>query len=125
MSTEASEKTNEQLLAEFEQALQTLSDKLGNLLHYGRYELEYIDRGLTDYKVRWATMKVGDHTLTLQPTEHFFSGRKGSEVRLHLPDNPVTNEMIESWDRQSIQRDIDYHTKELEALLERKKKLCI
>lgn len=120
MSTEASKKTNEQLHAEFEQALQTLSEKLGNLLHYGSYELSYINRSLTNDAVTWVTMKVGEHTLTLQPTSQYFPDREGTEVRLLLPDNPVTQEMLDSWDRQTLQRDIDYHKKELEKLNKRK-----
>ena len=121
---EQNNKTNEQLHEEFELALQNLSEKLYALLHYGSYALEYLNRDWQTHVVRSAHMKVGKHRLILQATDWDKEDPKGTEVTINLPDNPVTEDMLAQWDKQTIQRDIDYHQRQLEALLERKKELA-
>ena len=115
--------SNEQLHKELEQALTALSQALYNLIHNGSYPLEYIDRDWKTGAVRWANMNVGKHRLTLKATELDKQNPDGTEVTVRLPDNPISEEVLESWDRQSIQRDIDYHQRELDKLQKRKAEL--
>lgn len=119
---ENNNKTNEQLHEEFEQALQNLNEKLYALLHWGSYELHYVNRDFNTKKVTWADMRIGDHRLILRGNSDI-PGMDGSEVTFKFPNNPVNEELLNSWDKQSIQKDIDYHMECLKKLVERQQVL--
>ncbi len=127
--TEKINKTNEQLHQEFEDALKNLEEKLYNLLQYGSYALTDLMRDFKTNKVNHATMKVGKHHLFLKCDKYCYSSQDGTEVTLHFDNNPVSEEMMESWDRLSIQKDIDYYQKQLDALIalqkEQQKKVVV
>ena len=116
-------KTNEQLHQELEDALKNLSEKLYNLLHYGSYQFDYLDRGFKSDKLSSGVMRVGNHKLLLKSTEYKYGEEGGTEVIVSLPGNPVNEEMLKAWDRQVIDRDIEYYQKKLDGLLEWKKEL--
>ena len=116
-------KTNEQLHQELEDALKNLSEKLYNLLHYGSYQFEYLNRGFKSDKLSSGVMRVGNHKLLLKSTEYKYGEEDGTEVVVSLPGNPVNEEMLNAWDRQGIDRDIEYYQKKLDGLLEWKKEL--
>ena len=115
-------KTNEQLHEEFEQALQTLQEKLYNLLHYGNYDIDDISRNLTTNRLQSMGMIVGKHRLVLRNKEMFGRG-PGSTVEITFEENPVNQSLIDAWDRQIIDRDIAYHQRELEQLQRVKEEL--
>lgn len=119
---EQNKKTNEQLHEELEQALANLSEKLRNLINNGSYKLVNMSRDWTTQALSWATMEVGPHRIHLQASSPY-GDNKGTEISLSLPDNPVTQEVMESWDRQTILHDIEYHQSNLEKLQARKKEL--
>lgn len=116
-------KTNEQLHQELDDALKNLSEKLYNLLHYGSYQFDYLDRGFKSDKLSSGVMRVGNHKLILKSTENKYGEEDGTEVVVSLPGNPVNEEMLKAWDRQVIDRDIEYYQKKLDGLLEWKKEL--
>lgn len=116
-------KTNEQLHQELDDALKNLSEKLYNLLHYGSYQFEYLDRGFKSNKLSSGVMRVGNHKLILKSTENKYGEEDGTEVVVSLPGNPVNEEMLKAWDRQVIDHDIEYYQKKLDGLLEWKKEL--
>lgn len=116
-------KTNEQLHEEFEEALQILSEKLYALLHFGSYQLEYLNRDWKTNAVSWANMNVGKHRLHLKATDWDKENPDGTEVTINLPDNPVTEDLLALWDRQTIEKDIAYHQCQLNDLLKRKEEL--
>lgn len=112
-------KTNEQLHEEMEQALKVFTEKLYNLLHFGSYELVHISRDFRDHKVDFAQMKIGEHRVFLKVND------EGSEVHINFTENPVNKELLEAYDRQTIDNDIDYHKRQIEALETRKKDLAL
>lgn len=112
---------NKVLHQEFEDALQTLTDKLDRLLHYGTYTFERMSRDFETNRISFAVMKVGDHRLVLQSSKSTL--RDGTTVEITLPGNPVNQDMLNAWDRQTIQSDIDYHQKELDKLNKLKEEL--
>lgn len=116
-------KTNEQLHQELDDALKNLSEKLYNLLHYGSYQFDYLDRGFKSDKLSSGVMRVGNHKLILKSTENKYGEEDGTEVVVSLPGNPVNEEMLKAWDRQVIDHDIEYYQKKLDGLLEWKKEL--
>lgn len=122
---EKNTKTNEQLHQEFEQALANLSEKLSALLHYGSYTLEQLSRDFNSQKVEWASMTVGKHRIILQATSEKYGREEGTEVRVFLPENPVNEELIKAWDKQTIDSDIEYYQTKLNALLNQKENLNI
>ena len=118
------EKTNEQLHQEFQGALKNLSEKIYNLLHHGSYQLEYINRDYTTQKVTSATMRAKDFLLFMRLDErNKYLEAKGTEVTVTLPDNPLDQKLLDAWDMQSIDNDIAYHIKTLEALQKQKSNL--
>ena len=116
-------KTNEQLHEELEHALNNLSEKLANLLHYGSYSFSYLNRDWDDKKLSSACIEVGENKLFLQATDEKYGRKEGTEVRVLLPGNPVNESMLEAWDKQIIDHDIEYHQRQLNALMKRKEAL--
>ena len=115
------EKTNEQLHQEFQDALKNLSEKIYNLLYHGSYQLEYVNRDYTTQKVTSATMRAKDFLLFMRLDErNKYLEAKGTEVTVTLPDNPLDQKLLDAWDMQSIDNDIAYHIKTLEALQKQK-----
>ena len=118
------EKTNEQLHQEFQDAPKNLSEKIYNLLHHGSYQLEYVNRDYTTQKVTSATMRAKDFLLFMRLDErNKYLEAKGTEVTVTLPDNPLDQKLLDAWDMQSIDNDIAYHIKTLEALQKQKSNL--
>jgi hypothetical protein len=118
------EKTNEQLHQEFQDALKNLSEKIYNLLHHGSYQLEYVNRDYTTQKVTSATMRAKDFLLFMRLDErNKYLEAKGTEVTVTLPNNPLDQKLLDAWDMQSIDNDIAYHIKTLEALQKQKSNL--
>ena len=118
------EKTNEQLHQEFQDALKNLSEKIYNLLHYGSYQLEYVNRDFETQAVTSATMRAKDSLLFMRLDErNKYLEAKGTEVTVTLPDNPLDQKILDAWDTQSIDNDIAYHIKTLEALQKQKSNL--
>ena len=118
------EKTNEQLHQEFQDALKDLSEKIYNLLHHGSYQLEYVNRDYTTQKVTSATMRAKDFLLFMRLDErNKYLEAKGTEVTVTLPNNPLDQRLLDAWDVQSIDNDIAYHIKTLEALQKQKSNL--
>lgn len=118
------EKTNEQLHREFQDALNNLSEKIYNLLYYGSYQLEYVNRDYTTQEVTSATMRANDFLLFMRLGEgnKYLEG-KGTEVTVTLPKNPIDQKILDAWDTQSIDNEIAYHIKKLEALQKQKTNL--
>ena len=118
------EKTNEQLHQEFQDALKNLSEKIYNLLHHGSYQLEYVNRDYTTQEVTSATMRAKDFLLFMRLGEsNKYLENKGTEVTVTLPDNPIDQKLLDAWDTQSIDNEIAYHIKKLEALQKQKTNL--
>ena len=118
------EKTNEQLHQEFQDALKNLSEKIYNLLHHGSYQLEYVNRDYTTQKVTSATMRAKDFLLFMRLDErNKYLEAKGTEVTVTLPDNSLDQKLLDAWDIQSIDNEIAYHIKTLEALQKQKSNL--
>ena len=118
------EKTNEQLHQEFQDALKNLSEKIYNLLYHGSYQLEYVNRDYTTQKVTSATMRAKDFLLFMKLDErNKYLEVKGTEVTVTLPNNPLDQKLLDAWDIQSIDNEIAYHIKKLEALQKQKTNL--
>lgn len=118
------EKTNEQLHQEFQDALKNLSEKIYNLLHYGSYQLEYVNRDFETQAVTSATMRAKDYLLFMRLDErNKYLEAKGTEVTVTLPDNALDQKILDAWDTQSIDNEIAYHIKKLEALQKQKSNL--
>ena len=94
------------------------------MLHHGSYQLEYVNRDYTTQKVTSATMRAKDFLLFMRLDErNKYLEAKGTEVTVTLPDNPLDQKLLDAWDMQSIDNDIAYHIKTLEALQKQKSNL--
>ena len=118
------DKTNEQLHKEVQDALKVLSEKLYNLLHYGSYSLDYVNRDFETNAVNSASLRFEDAVFSLRMDGKFkFLEKEGSEVTVILPDNPIDQKLLDAWDSQTIDKDIAYHIKQLKSLRQQKVKL--
>lgn len=118
------DKTNEQLHKEVQDALKVLSEKLYNLLHYGSYSLDYVNRDFETNAVNSASLRFEDAVFLLRMDGKFkFLEKEGSEVTVILPDNPIDQKLLDAWDSQTIDKDIAYHIKQLKSLRQQKVKL--
>ena len=118
------DKTNEQLHKEVQDALKVLSEKLYNLLHYGSYSLDYVNRDFETNVVNSASLRFEDAVFLLKMDGKFkFLEKEGSEVTVILPDNPIDQKLLDAWDSQTIDKDIAFHIKQLESLRQQKAKL--
>ena len=116
-------KTNDQMYEELEQALNLVSEKLNQLIRNGSYTLERISRDPTTNRVDWAFMWVGKHRMTLKANSKWKQNEGGTELNLTLPENPITQDILDAWDRHTIDKDIAYHQRELEKLMKVRKDL--
>lgn len=123
MNTENNEKTNEQMRAELEEALDLVSEKLRQLIYHGSYKLDRFSRDYQTNRLEWAFMGIGTHQIRLEAGNKWRNVKEGTSITVALPDNPITQEVLDMWDRQLIDGDIDYHKKKLESLMKRKEEL--
>ena len=118
------EKGNELLHQELKDALDNLSEKIYNLIHYGSYKLESINRNYRTQAVDSAIMRAHDFMLYMRLSDEYkYLESKGTEVTITLPNNPIDQKVIDAWDSQSIDDEIAYHKKTLKALEEQRSKL--
>ena len=85
---------------------------LKELLHKGSYQLKYLSR-------HWETQKVTDGAMDIGDFEIAFN-RERWEIIMPIEDNPINAEILKSWDKQTIARDIKYHQEKLDTLLKLK-----
>ena len=118
------EKSNELLYQELKDALDNLSEKIYNLVHYGSYKLESINRNYRTQAVDSAIMRAYDFMLYMRLSDEYkYLESKGTEVTITLPNNPIDQKVIDAWDSQSIDDEIAYHKKTLKALEEQRNRL--
>lgn len=116
-------KTNEQMLAELEQALSVVTEKIDQLIRNGSYKLESMSRDYKTNRLDWAFLWVGKHRLMLKADSKWPQNHGETELNLTLPENPITPDIVEAWDRQVIDKEIAYHRATLEGLLKVKQEL--
>lgn len=118
------EKSNELLYQELRDALDNLSEKIYNLVHYGSYKLESINRNYRTQAVDSAIMRAYDFMLYMRLSDEYkYLESKGTEVTITLPNNPIDQKVIDAWDSQSIDDEIAYHKKTLKVLEEQRSRL--
>lgn len=116
---EEEKKENVKLQA-VEDALADFKAKLLDLLYNGEYTLKYISRSITDNHVNWAELNIGGHRVIVNEA----TGKEGTvDLHFEVEEFPISKELMEAYDRLSIDRDISYHQKQLDKLLARKKEL--
>lgn len=118
------EKSNELLHQELKDALDNLSKKIYNLVHYGSYKLESINRNYRTQAVDSAIMRTHDFMLYMRLSDEYKRlESRGTEVTITLPNNPIDQKIIDAWDLQSIDDEVAYHKKTLKALEEQRSRL--
>ena len=116
---EEEKKENVKLQA-VEESLADFKAKLLDLLYNGEYTLKYINRSITDNHVSWAELNIGGHRVIVNEA----TGKSGTvDLHFEVEEFPISKELMEAYDRLSIDRDISYHQKQLDKLLARKKEL--
>lgn len=116
----AEEKKENVKLQAVEEALADFKAKLLDLLYNGEYTLKYINRSITDNHVSWAELNIGGNRVIVNEA----TGKSGTvDLHFEVEEFPISKELMEAYDRLSIDRDISYHQKQLDKLLARKKEL--
>ena len=95
-------------------SLKQFCEDIKKFIHYGTYKLDTLYRGL-DGKVSTAHIKFGNIRIVLRANEW--------SVNMPVEGNPVNPDLLDSWERQTIDEEIAYHKEQLDALIKRKKEL--
>lgn len=115
--------SNEQMLLDVKDAQHSFVEKLAVLLRWGSYNIKNLHRDIR-------TNAVNTATLELEPGVEIYLRSfcdyvdNCMEVCVGFSENPVNQELLEHYDRMSIDRDIDYHRRQLESLTERREELA-
>jgi hypothetical protein len=105
---------NNELYAKMKASLSQFCFDLKELIHKGTYDLHYLYRDASG-KVNTVHMNVGDTRIILRADEW--------SVNMPVEGNPVNPELLDNWDRQQIDWEINYHQEQLELLKKRKEEL--
>ena len=116
-------KTNEEMFAEFEDALNLVSEKAEQLLKHGSYRLEQVLRDYKSNELETAVIFIGKHRIRLQANSGWANNKNGTEITVALPKNPISQKELDGYDIQIIGSDIGYHRGMVEKLVKRKEEL--
>ncbi len=115
-------KAKDPKLVAMEEALANFKEKLVDLLYNGTYSLNRINRDWTDHHVIWAELTVGKHRILIN--EPPGRERQGTfDLHLELEECPINKELLEMYDRLSVDNDISYYKKKLQELEAHKARL--
>ena len=113
-------KAKDPRLVAVEEALANFKEKLIDLLYNGEYTLKYINRSITDNHVSWAELYIGGNRVIVNEA----TGKSGTvDLHFEVGEFPISKELMEAYDRLSIDRDISYYQKQLDKLIARKREL--
>ena len=116
-------KTNEEMHAELEEALNLVTEKIVQLINHGSYSLQNVHRNFRTNGLEQATLIVGKHHINFRANSEWPNNKGGSEIYLALPNNPVRQKELDEWDIQVIRSDIGYHRGMVNELVKRKEEL--
>ncbi len=116
-------KTNEEMHAEFEDALNLVSEKAEQLLKHGNFRLERVLRDYKSNELESAVIFIGKHRIRLQANSSWPNNKNGTEITVALPKNPISQKEMDAYDIQIIGSDIGYHREMVEKLVKKKEEL--
>ena len=116
-------KTNEEMHAEFEDALNLVSEKAEQLLKHGNFRLERVLRDYKSNELESAVIFIGKHRIRLQANSSWPNNKNGTEITVALPKNPISQKEMDAYDIQIIGSDIGYHRGMVNELVKRKEEL--
>ena len=116
-------KTNEEMQAELEEALNLVSEKIVQLINNGSYTLQNVHRNFMTNELEQATLIVGKHHINCRANSEWPNNKGGTEIYLALPNNPVRQKELDEWDIQVIRSDIGDLRGMVEKLVKRKEEL--
>lgn len=112
-------KTSDQMRQETIDALNLFIMNLKEYLRHGSYPIEYIDRDFMTKEVEGITMKLDEHKLFIRK----------DDAELHLQVNAeikdlLNQQLIDDYNRLTIDRDIRYYEERLKKLKAQKANLA-
>ena len=112
-------KTSDQMRQETIDALNLFIKNLKEYLRHGSYPIEYVDRDFSTKEVEGITMKLDEHKLFIRK----------DDAELHLQVNAeikdlLNQQLIDEYNRLTIDRDISYYEEKLKKLKAQKANLA-
>ena len=112
-------KTSDQMRQETIDALNLFIKNLKEYLRHGSYPIEYVDRDFSTKEVEGITMKLDEHKLFIRK----------DDAELHLQINAeikdlLNQQLIDEYNRLTIDRDISYYEEKLKKLKAQKANLA-
>ena len=112
-------KTSDQMRQETIDALNLFIKNLKEYLRHGSYPIEYVDRDFSTKEVEGITMKLDVHKLFIRK----------DDAELHLQVNAeikdlLNQQLIDEYNRLTIDRDISYYEERLKKLKAQKANLA-
>ena len=112
-------KTSDKMRQETIDALNLFIKNLKEYLRHGSYPIEYVDRDFSTKEVEGITMKLDEHKLFIRK----------DDAELHLQVNAeikdlLNQQLIDEYNRLTIDRDISYYEEKLKKLKAQKANLA-
>ena len=112
-------KTSDQMRQETIDALDLFIKNLKEYLRYGSYPIEYVDRDFSTKEVEGITMKLDKHKLFIRKDDAELYLQINAEIK-----DLLNQQLIDDYNRLTIDRDIRYYEERLKKLKAQKANLA-
>ena len=106
------DKLTRELWMNLEAAYTKFHQEVAEFIHKAKYPIASLNRDLNG--------KISSAIITMPGGGRIIFGFGEWEVRLPAKDNPVNMDLLTQWERQELDNEIEYHTKQLAMLKQRK-----
>lgn len=112
-------KTSDQMRQETIDALNLFIKNLKEYLRHGSYPIEYVDRDFSTKEVEGITMKLDKHKLFIRKDDAELYLQVNAEIK-----DLLNQQLIDEYNRLTIDRDINYYEEKLKKLKAQKANLA-
>ena len=106
------DKLTRELWMNLEAAYTKFHQEVAEFIHKAKYPIASLNRDLSG--------KISSAIITMPGGGRIIFGFGEWEVRLPAKDNPLNMDLLTQWERQELDNEIEYHTKQLAMLKQRK-----
>lgn len=112
-------KTSDQMRQETIDALNLFIKNLKEYLRHGSYPIEYVDRDFSTKEVEGITMKLDEHKIFIRKDDAELYLQVNAEIK-----DLLNQQLIDEYNRLTIDRDINYYEEKLKKLKAQKANLA-
>lgn len=109
------DKLTRELWMNLEAAYTKFHQEVAEFIHKAKYPIASLNRDLSG--------KISSAIITMPGGGRIIFGFGEWKVMLPAEGNPINMDLLEEWESQEIIKEIEYHQRQLDSLLKRKKEL--